>query len=392
MALSFEFVLILVIVYGTSYSLKFLEQYDIPILAVEILAGVVFGSILGIIGPETGGYEFLLSMAAFGLLVIMFDAGLELDPALIRDNPRAVGLLGVSTFAIPFLAGVGLGLGFGLSFFASFLVGVTVSTTSLGLVYPLLEDFDYLGTEQGQLILSVAVLNDILSVVALAYGIALTSGDPFTGSALVTLALVFFFIVVPRYLVKYLEAVVPASINTNPTKFAVFFAVLLALVMEFIGVHAILGGFFAGLFIAEITHEGYEIEQAMKPVVNLAAPVFFFFVGMQFQIQGFGTAHLLLVAAVVTLGIGAKVVGSVIGGKITGTDHQTVLLLAAAMPGRLAISVAAAEIGRGRGIISPTLYGSFLILSTLSVFVTSIAFRYLALNNDSTQLSERSVS
>lgn len=383
MALSFEFVLILVIIYGTSYLLKFLEQYDIPILAVEILAGVVFGSFLGIIGPQTNGYEFLLSMAAFGLLVIMFDAGLELDPALIRENPRTVGVLGVSTFVVPFLAGVGLGLGIGLSIFASFLVGVTISTTSLGLVYPLLEDFEYLDTDPGQLILAVAVLNDILSVVALAYGITLTSGDPLAGSAIVTVAIGFFFIVVPKVLVDEFKGVVPGSIVTNPTKFAVFLTVLLALVMEFVGVHAILGGFFAGLFIAEITHEGYEVERAMKPVVDLAAPVFFFFVGMQFQIRGLRTADLVLVVAVVLLGIGAKVVGSLLGGKLAGLDRQTTLLLATAMPGRLAISVAAAEIGLGRGIVSPTLYNSFLVLSTLSVFVASVAFRHIALDDRS---------
>ncbi|MFB6099382.1 MAG: cation:proton antiporter, partial [Salinibacter sp.] len=192
MNLSFEFVLILVLVYGTSYTLKFLEQYDIPILAIEILAGVIFGAFLGIAGPGTPGHEFLLSLAALGLLVIMFDAGLELDPALILANPYTVGLLGVSTFAVPFLAGVGLGLLVGLSFFASFLVGVTISTTSLGLVYPLLEDFDYIDTERGQFILSVAVLNDILSVVALAYGTTLTSPNPVMGSIAVTIAVVLF--------------------------------------------------------------------------------------------------------------------------------------------------------------------------------------------------------
>lgn len=383
MALNFEFVLILVVIYGTSYSLKFLERYDIPILAVEILAGVIFGSFLGIVGPETTGYDFLLSMAAFGLLVIMFDAGLELDPGLIRDNPRTVGLLGASTFVIPFLAGVGLGHVIGLSIFASFLIGVTVSTTSLGLVYPLLEDFEYLDADTGQLILSVAVLNDILSVVALAYGITLTSGNPVGGSAVVTVTSVFFFVVVPGVLVDELRGVVPDSVVTNPTKFAVFLAVLLALLMEVVGVHAILGGFFAGLFIAEITQEGYEVERAMKPIVDLAAPVFFFFVGMQFQVRGLGSGDLLLVGAIVVLGIGTKVAGSVVGGSLAGLDRRTTLLLATAMPGRLAISVAAAEIGLGRGIISPPIYNSFLVLSTVSVFVASIAFRYLALHDDS---------
>ena len=371
MALTFHFVLVLTIVYGTSYALKFLEGYGLPILAVEILAGILFGSFLGVVGPETPGYEFLLSLAAFGLLVIMFDAGLELDPSVIRENPTRAGALGVVTFGLPLLAGVGLGLAIDLSLFASFLVGVTASTTSLGLVYPLLDEFGYAGTDRGQLILSVAVLNDILSVVALAYAISLTSAHPATGTGVVTVVAGVFLVVVPRYFVEPLSRLVPESITTNPTKFAVFLAVLLALLMEFAGLHAILGGFFAGLLIAELTHDGYEIERAMRPVVDLAAPVFFFFVGMQFEVQGFDAADLWLIGAVVLIGIGAKVVASLLGGWLVSLDRRTTFLLAAVMPGRLAISVAAAEIGLGRGLITQTLYDSFVVLSTLSVFVVA---------------------
>lgn len=122
----------------------------------------------------------------------------------------------------------------------------------------------------------------------------------------------------------------------------------------------------------------------MKPVVDLTAPVFFFFGGMQFHIQGVSPSDLWVVIGVVALGIGSKVVGSLLGGRLTGTDRQTTLLLAAVMPGRLAISVAAAEIGRSMGIITPILYNAFLVLSTLSVFVASLAFRYLAHRDDPT--------
>ncbi|MFB6112781.1 MAG: cation:proton antiporter [Halodesulfurarchaeum sp.] len=252
--------------------------------------------------------------------------------------------------------------------------------------YPLLEDFGYIKTDRGQLILSVAVLNDILSIVVLAYAITLTASDPILGSAIVTGVILIFFIIVPVFLAEHLARIVPETITTNPTKFAIFLAIFLAFVMETVGIHAILGGFFAGLLIAEITHESYRVERAMKPVVDLTAPVFFFFVGMQFQIRGIGPADFWLVLAVVGLGIGAKVVGSILGGWLTGTPRQTTFLLAAAMPGRLAISVAAAEIGLGRGIISPMLYNAFLVLSTLSVFIASLAFRYLALRDDSVDI------
>jgi Kef-type K+ transport system membrane component KefB len=98
MALSFHFVVVLALVYGTSFLFRFLERYDFPILAVEIVAGIVFGSIFGVVGQGTPGYSFLIELAAFGLLMIMFDAGLELDPDVIRRNPRQVGKLAVRSY------------------------------------------------------------------------------------------------------------------------------------------------------------------------------------------------------------------------------------------------------------------------------------------------------
>jgi len=54
-ALTFEFVLALTIVYGTNYLLSPLEKDGVPILGVEILAGMVFGSIFGVLTPATPG-------------------------------------------------------------------------------------------------------------------------------------------------------------------------------------------------------------------------------------------------------------------------------------------------------------------------------------------------
>ncbi|MUW13574.1 hypothetical protein GJ633_02100 [Halorubrum sp. CBA1125] len=88
---TFHFVLVLTVVYGTSYSPRFLESYGIPVVAIEILVGILFGSILGVVGPASPGFDFLVTLAAFGLLLIMFQAGFELDPSLIKREPWQVG-------------------------------------------------------------------------------------------------------------------------------------------------------------------------------------------------------------------------------------------------------------------------------------------------------------
>lgn len=376
MALSYHFVFALTVVYGTTLAFKRLREYDVPLLAVEILAGIVFGSVLGLIGPSTPGYEVFLTLAAFGLMMVMFDAGLELDPDVIKADPKRILTLGSLTFFLPFVVGGGFALGLGLSPTAAYLTGVTISTTSLGLVYPLLEDFALIDTDRGQVILSVAVLNDIFSVAALAYGVTyITSPRPVFGVGLITVILLVFFVALPFYLDDYLGGLVTDDVADNPVKVGVFGIVGLAFLMEQVGIHAILGAFFAGLLIATITHEGHRIERAMQPVTELTAPVFFFYVGLNFSFAAFTEAGLPLLVAIVGIGLGMKVVGAAVGGALTGIDRTTTTLLAAAMPGRLSISVAAAEVGRTRGIISPSLYDAFLILSVLSVLLSIVAFR-----------------
>lgn len=378
MALSFEFVLALVIVYGTNYMLSPLERYGVPVLGVEILAGMVFGSVFGIITPATPGYELIISLAALGLMFIMFDAGLELDPSLLRSHATTVFELGIMTFAVPFAAGIGLGLWLGLDIFASILIGITVSTTSLGLIHPLLEEFDLVGSEQGQIILSVTVLNDILSVVALAYGLALISGSIITSAITVTLTLVLFLYIAPVHLSGKLKEWFAHSIFHHTVRFCILVMVLFAWIMEHVGIHAVLGAFFAGLLISEISHKGHDINESMRPVTNLAAPVFFFFVGMQLPVSTFPVEHLGLIAGVLVVGIGAKFLGAYIGSVWAGVTSSTEHLLVAAMPGRLSISVAAAEIGLQEGMITQPVYYAFIILSIISVFVSALLFRYFA--------------
>lgn len=377
MALTFHFVLVLALVYGTSLLFKSLTKYNVPLLAVEILAGILFGSIFNTVNPSTPGFEFFTALAAFGLLMIMFDAGLELDPDTIRRNPQQIVKLAAFTFVLPFVSGFGLAKLLGLNLFASFLTGVTISTTSLGLVYPLIEDFSLLESNVGQTILSVTVLNDLLSVAALAYGITLiTAPHPVTGIILVTAALFVFFIGLPFLLEDYLSNTLQEGVFQNSVKVGVFLMVILAYGMEVIGIHAILGAFFAGLLVAVITHDGHSIQQSMKPVSDLVTPVFFFYVGLNFNLESFWSASPLLLAGILLLGIGSKIIGSIAGGWVVGLERETVTLLASAMPGRLSISVAAAEIGRTRGIISDGLYNAFLILSVTSVFLAILSFRF----------------
>jgi len=381
-ALTFEFLAALALVYATNYFLIPSEKYGVPVLGAEIVSGIVFGAFTGALTPSTPGFELITSFAAIGLMLIMFEAGLELKPKSIKNHAGEVAGIGLATFFVPLLVGIGFGLLLDLSVFASVLIGITVSTTSLGLIHPLLEEYELLGTEDGQIVLSVTVLNDVMSVLALAYAIAFTGTNLLISVLGVTLAVIFFLYVAPFKLSDILQKYLADSLKDHTVRFSMMALVGIAWVMEHVGVHAVLGSFFAGLLVSQMSHDDHNVNSSMRPVTNLAAPIFFFFVGYQIPVNNFPVESLGLIGGVIAIGFGAKFVGAYLGSVLAGVKDKAEYMLIGAMPGRLSISVAAAEIGLREGIIEEPLYYSFIILSILSVFVSVALFRYIASGQD----------
>ena len=378
MALTFEFLAALALVYATNYFLIPSEKYGVPVLGAEILSGILFGAVTGALTASTPGFELITSFAAIGLMLIMFEAGLELKPKSIKEHAGEVAEIGLATFFIPLLTGIGFGLLLDLGLFASVLIGITVSTTSLGLIHPLLEEYELLDTEDGQVVLSVTVLNDIMSVLALAYAVAFTGSDLMMSLASVTGAVIFFLYIAPFKLSGILQKYLADSLRDHTVRFSMMALIGIAWIMEHVGVHAVLGSFFAGLLVSQMSHKDHDVNNSMRPVTNLAAPIFFFFVGYQIPVSNFPVESLGLIGGVVAIGFGAKFVGAYIGSVLAGVKDNAEYMLIGAMPGRLSISVAAAEIGLREGIIQEPLYYSFIILSILSVFVSVFLFRYVA--------------
>jgi Kef-type K+ transport system membrane component KefB len=381
-ALTFEFLAALALVYATNYFVIPSEKYGVPVLGAEIVSGIVFGAFTGALRPSTPGFELITSFAAIGLMLIMFEAGLELRPKSIKNHAGEVAGIGLATFFVPLLVGIGFGLLLNLSVFASVLIGITVSTTSLGLIHPLLEEYELLGTEDGQIVLSVTVLNDVMSVLALAYAIAFTGSNLLVSIVSVTLAVIFFLYVAPFKLSDILQKYLADSLKDHTVRFSMMALVGIAWVMEHVGVHAVLGSFFAGLLVSQMSHDDHSVNSSMRPVTNLAAPIFFFFVGYQIPVNNFPVESLGLIGGVIAIGFGAKFVGAYLGSVLAGVKDKAEYMLIGAMPGRLSISVAAAEIGLREGIIEEPLYYSFIILSILSVFVSVALFRYIASKQD----------
>ena len=162
---------------------KSLDRFGIPIVVFEIVAGMIIGvSGLNLIEPS----EILTFLAEFGFAFLMFLSGLELDLRLLGPGHLGMNAENKFTQALPLGSFMLLGTLF-LAFFAAaflappgatnnpLLLGLILSTTSLGVVVPVLKERELTGTKFGQYILVAASIADFATLLLLTVFIAILS-------------------------------------------------------------------------------------------------------------------------------------------------------------------------------------------------------------------------
>ncbi|MEL6901200.1 MAG: cation:proton antiporter, partial [Cyanobacteria bacterium J06606_4] len=117
----------------------------------------------------SGESEALSVLAELGVIILLFEIGLESDlKELIRVGPQAavVAVIGV---VAPFVAGTaGLVLLFGIGTIPAVFAGAALTATSIGITAKVLAEMQQLSSREGQIIIGAAVLDDVLGIIVLA--------------------------------------------------------------------------------------------------------------------------------------------------------------------------------------------------------------------------------
>jgi Kef-type K+ transport system membrane component KefB len=336
----------------------------------ELLAGVLIGpGVLGLVHES----DVLHALAELGVLILLFEVGLESDLAeLLRAGLQAtlVAIIGV---AVPFAVGYGVMHWLGYPALLAVFVGATFTATSVGITARVLRDLGRLQDAAAKVVLGAAVVDDILGLIIL----AVVTGVAQTGSvSLATVGLL------SGKAIVFLVVAIVVGIRLAPTLvrwvgrlqargtlivYSVVFAVGLAAVADLIGLATIIGAFAAGLVLAT-TERREHIEERIKPVADLLVPVFFVTVGMKVQptalnpfAEGgqFGVAMLLTAVAVASkLAAGLAVYQG-------GVRRWPV---AVGMVPRGEVGLIFAGAGLAAGVIAEDLYSALIVIVMLTTF------------------------
>lgn len=349
------------------------ERLGQPAVLGELLAGVLLGpSMLGLVPLSFG----ILLVAEIGVLLLLFEVGLETDLGELMKVGGSAASVAVVGMVLPFLGGYLLTRLAGFATLTSIFVGAALTATSIGITSRVLSEIKMLASREGQIILGAAVADDILGLVVLAVvsQIAAT-GSVEVGQAARSAGLSFGFLLVAivvgmplgRVLVRFVGK---ARVRGILVAVAVAFALLAALGAEKAGSAAIVGAFAAGLVLAR-TNRGRDIETAVRPIVDVFAPVFFVAIGAQVDVAYLNPstpgnrAALLLALGLTVVGVVGKFAA---GFAAWGKVHR--VFIGAGMIPRGEVGLIFAQIGKQNGALPEPVFVAVVLAVFATTFVT----------------------
>ncbi len=311
-----------------------------------LLAGVAIGPfVLGFVGEEG---QDIMHFAEFGVVMMLFLIGLELQPAKIwKLRAPILGMGGVQVGATAVII-MAAGLVFALPWQTALAVGLTLALSSTAIVLQTLNEKNLLNTAGGQNAFSVLLFQDIavipiLAVIPLlalpgtggemqaeAHGQTLVDGLPLWGRTTVVLLVVAGIVFAGKFLLNpAFRLIAKTGLRELFTAAALLLVIGIAILMTQVGLSAALGTFLAGVVLAQSEYR-HELETDIEPFKGLLLGLFFLAVGASVDFQLIGNAPGLIAGLVVAL-IGIKLILLLIIGRVFRMGLDTSLLFAFAL-------------------------------------------------------------
>ena len=367
----------------------------------EIIVGILLGpSLLGLVAPQVFGYVFhsasgtpLQILSQLGLILLMFQIGLEFDFSHLREkhNRRAVLWVGVASLAAPFA----LGLGFGWisapelspqapQLASALFVATAFSITALPMLGRILIDFELTRTSLGVIAISAAAINDVVGwlLLALVTTLSLSHFAPLAFALKVALVLGFGLLwgfglrPLARRLIRHLQR---DGDDLPPNLLGSVLALVFVSAMATyqLGIFAIFGGFIMGV----ILHDEARFVRAWRAQISpfvlvFFLPIFFTYTGLRTDLGGLSSASLWgWCAALVALATLGKFGGAYLAARACGMSHAEGGVMGALMNTRALMELIIINVGYDLGAISHNVFTMLVLMAIVSTVITAPLLR-----------------
>lgn len=351
-----------------------------------LLAGVVIGPFgLRLLGGEG---QDVMHFAEFGVVMMLFVIGLELEPNLLwRLRAPILGLGGLQVLSTTLvLAGIGVAAGFPWQ--AALTAGMTLSLSSTAIVLQTLQEKGLLKTAGGQSSFSVLLFQDIavipmLAIVPLlstaktpAAGVAhdasgLSAGLPGWAKTLMVLAAVSVIVLGGRYLGRpFFRALARTRLREIFTAAVLLLVIGIALLMTQVGLSPALGTFLAGVVLANSEYR-HELESDIEPFKGLLLGLFFISVGASVDFALIGARPGLILGLVGGV-VAVKFAVLLILARAFGLSQDQALLFAFGLPQVGEFAFVLFSFATQQGVLAREITSPLVAVVALSMAITPL--------------------
>ena len=382
--MSYEFLLtIAIIMLSTKVFGLTSERVHMPQVVGALVAGVLVGpSCLGWVG-ET---DFLIKTAEIGVIILMFNAGLDTDLEELKSTGFASFIIAVIGVIVPLIGGIGCYLLFAnnpsdpFNMLKAAFIGVVLTATSVSITVETLREMGKLKSKVGTAILGAAVIDDILGIVVLTVLTGFT--DPTVQPLLVFGRIVAFFIFVLVVGLIMNKAFIKMDQLWHKHRriaiYALAFAFLMSYIAErFFGIADITGAYFAGIVMCSLSDtRDYVASKTNVLGYMLFSPLFFASIGIKTDLEGL-TGTLVLFAVVLTVvAILSKIIGCGLGARLMGFQTYDAFSIGLGMVSRGEVALIVAQKGAQAGLIDESMFPAIVLVVIVTTLVTPILLKF----------------
>lgn len=383
----------LVVLLGTARVLGLVVQrFGQPRVVGELGAGVLLGpSVFGRIAPELAAWVFpggavqsalILAVAWLGITLLLVVTGFETDLGLLRRLGTPVVGLSTGSLVVPLIFGFGLGwvippdlwgdnanrVGFAM------FIGVAMSISALPVIAKILTDMDLMRRNVGQLTIAAGMINDLIGWMLLGVVVGVfTAGTVDLRALSVTVLSVVLFLVLSLTIGQRLADTVlrrarAAGGYASALTATLFVAFALGAITQAMHVEAVLGALIAGIVLGRSRYQRQDVKRSIEVLSNAVfAPIFFATAGLYVDLAVLLDPTALLWAGVVlAVATAAKLVGSFLGGRVSGLSTMESIAAGIGLNARGAMEIVLATIGLALGALNDISYAIIVLMAVLT--------------------------
>ena len=319
-------------------------------------------------------------------VVILFSAGLHFKFKDLLNAGYRAGVIGILGVIIPLVLGYGISLAFGFDWTISVLIGATLSATSIAISVTILEELGKEKTEEGNILVNAAVLDDVLGLAVLSAIVSIITVNslPSIESVLVTTgeSLGFWFLillgavfVLPK-IVHGIALAKPTSLEMRGTKQATALgsAFGFAAIASAVGLNPIVGAFAAGMGLAGSKLVG-QVREFVGELKIVLAPLFFAIIGAHVDLRQISDVNIIFVLVILTIAVLSKIIGCGIPAAVLLKNRSQGFRIGYGMIARGEVAFITAGIGLASGILTDSIYTMLVLVILLTIVIAPILLK-----------------